>query len=115
MTTLQIAAALFVLGALGGITLFALRLRGTNPPLGLAALHGLAAAAGLVTLAVAVFGDGLTGPPRTAFWLFLVAALGGFALITMHVRGRLLPVPFILVHGGLAATALVILLLHVFA
>lgn len=113
MTTLQIAALLFVLGALGGITLLFLRLRGGNPPLGVAAIHGLVAASALVTLAVAVLGDGLVGPPRTALYVFVVAALGGFALIAMHVKGKLLPVPFVLVHGAVAATGLVILLAHV--
>jgi hypothetical protein len=115
VTTLQIAAALFVLGALGGIGLLVLRLRGSNPPLGFAVVHGLAAAAGLVTLAVAVYGDGLAGAPRNAFYFFLAAALGGFVLVSIHLRGRLLPIPLILVHGALAATGLVILLLHVFA
>ena len=49
MTALTLATILFGLGALGGVTLLGLRLRGGNPPLGLVVVHGLAAAAGLRT------------------------------------------------------------------
>ena len=70
MSALTIAAILFGLGALGGIALFGLRLRGGNPPIALAMVHGLAAAAGLVTLAVAVLGGGLGGLPLVSLILF---------------------------------------------
>ena len=41
MTALTLATILFGLGALGGVTLLGLRLRGGNPPLGLAVVGGL--------------------------------------------------------------------------
>jgi len=112
MTALTIATILFGLGALGGVTLLGLRLRGGNPPLGLAVVHGLAAAAGLVTLTTAVVG-GARGPALVALVLFGVAALGGFVLLSFHLRQKLLPVGLILVHGTVAAAGFVSLLLAV--
>jgi hypothetical protein len=112
MSPLVVATVLFGLGALGGMTLLALRLRGGNPPLGLAAVHGLAAAAGLVTLVVAVAG-GERGPALVSLVLFGMAALGGFFLLSLHLRQKLLPVGLILVHGTLAISGFVALLLAV--
>lgn len=45
--------------------------------------------------------------------LFAVAALGGVFLAYRHFRGESLPVPVAVVHGGVAAVALVILLIAV--
>jgi hypothetical protein len=112
MATLVLATVLFGLAALGGAALLGLRLRGGNPPLGLAALHGLVAAAALVTLLVAVIG-GERGPALVALALFGVAALGGFALLALHLRQRLLPVGLVLVHGAVAVAGFVALLLAV--
>jgi hypothetical protein len=114
MTTLGVAAILFGVGAAGGATLAVLRMRGGNPPLGLAALHGLAAAAGLVTLAIGVFGGGARGAALVSLVLFVVAALGGFAMVAMHLKGKLIPLGLVFAHGALAAAGFVALLLHVF-
>jgi hypothetical protein len=112
MSTLVLAAVFFGLGALGGLMLLGLRLRGGNPPLALAFVHGAAAAAGLVTLTIAVVG-GERGPALTALILFGIAALGGFFLLSFHLRQRLLPVGLILVHGTVAVSGFVALLLAV--
>jgi hypothetical protein len=113
MSTLEIACVLFGLGALGGITLLGLRLRGGNPPLGLAVVHGLAAASGLVTLTIAVL-NGARGSAVLSLVLFGVAALGGFFLLSFHLRKKLIPVGLILVHGTVAVVAFVVLLMAVF-
>jgi hypothetical protein len=112
MSALVLACVLFGLGALGGVTLLGLRLRGGNPPIGLAVVHGLAAAAGLVTLGIAVVG-GERGPALVSLVLFGIAALGGFFLMSLHLRQRLLPVGLILVHGTLAVSGYVALLIAV--
>jgi hypothetical protein len=113
MTTLVLAAVLFGLTALGGAGLLLLRLRGGNPPMGLAAVHGLAATASLVTLVVAVVG-GARGAAVWALILFCVAALGGFFLLSFHLRQRLLPVGVIFVHGTVAFAGYVCLLVAAF-
>jgi hypothetical protein len=115
MTTLHIAAILFALGAIGGVTLAVLRVRGGNPPLGLAAGHGVAAAAGLVTLAIGVLGQGLRGTALVSLVLFGAAALGGFVLVSIHLKGKLIPLGLVLAHGTLAVAGFVALLVHLFA
>ena len=115
MTALQVAAVLFAVAALGGVTMLALRLRGGNPPLGLAALHGLAAAAGLVTLAVGVLGQHEGGAAMVSLALFVVAALGGFVLIATHLKGKVIPLGVVLLHGSLAVAGFAALLVRLFA
>jgi hypothetical protein len=115
MTTLHLAAVFFGLAALGGLTLAVLRVRGGNPPLGLAALHGLAAATGLVTLAVGVLGLHRGGAAMASLILFAVAALGGFVLIATHLRGKVIPLGLVLGHGTLAVAGFVALLVYLFS
>jgi hypothetical protein len=107
----MLVVLLFGVAAVGGIILAALRLKDKPLPMGLALAHGGAAAAGLVVLAVSVLGSGLAAGLPLA--LFLVAALGGFALFSFHLRKKALPIPVMLVHGGVAAVAFVLLLLAV--
>jgi predicted membrane channel-forming protein YqfA (hemolysin III family) len=115
---MQIAAVLFVLAALGGLAMVALRMgQSRNPPTILAVGHGLIAAAGLIRLIYAVFTA--TAPvPQTANWaigVFVVAALGGVGMFTLfHLRGRLLPVWMMLGHGAIAVAGLVLLLLAIY-
>ena len=112
MSTLVIACILFGVGALGGATLLGLRLRGGNPPLGLAAVHGLFVAPALVLLTLAVMG-GERGPALVSLVLFGIAAAGGFVLLSIHLRKKLLPVGLILVHATVAVAGFVTLLLAV--
>lgn len=108
---MAIATALFALAAIIGVAMAALHFRGQTPPRPiLAALHGLFAAAGLVLLMLAVLLTGAGTAAGVALGLFLLAALGGFALLALHLRGRALPNGLILGHGLLAVVAFVILL-----
>jgi hypothetical protein len=115
---MQTAAVLFVLAALGGLTMVGLRLsKKRNPPTFLAIGHGLIAAAGLITLVYTVFTT--TAPvPQMVNWaigVFVIAALGGLGMFTLyHLRGRLLPVWMMLGHGAVAAAGLALLLFGVY-
>ncbi|HLU40218.1 MAG TPA: hypothetical protein VK081_12600 [Planctomycetota bacterium] len=111
---MKLAAILFALAALGGVTLLTLRIRrGANPPLALAAVHGLFALAGVIALGVAVAQTDAGGLPLASLVLFLLAAVGGATLLFgFHLRNRLLPVPIVVGHGMVAATAFVLLLVH---
>lgn len=109
---MMVPIVLFAIAALGGLALVALRLRGENPVLGLAMVHGALAAAGLIALAVPVL-SGRAGPAlRTPLALFVAAALGGFFLLSLHLRKRLLPMGVIAVHALVAVTAFGLLLLR---
>jgi hypothetical protein len=109
---MSIALGLFALAAVGGLIIAILRFRGRPyPPMGLALVHGAAAAAGLVALiALVVHGQG-TSNTKIALVLFVVAALGGFGLFLNHLRKNSLPIWLVIVHALVAVTAFVILLL----
>ena len=109
---MAIALILFAVAALGGLIMASIRLRGSNPPLALALVHGGVAAAGLVALVVAVLHAGAsTSAPRIALALFVVAALGGFVLFATHLRKKNIPVPLMLIHAVVAVGGFVILLI----
>lgn len=112
MTT---AVLLFAIAALGGVVMAIMRLGGRDlPPLGLAIVHGLFAAGGLVALIVALVGSGYTVVTIIALLGFLGAALGGFYLFSLHLKKQALPVPSVLVHGGFAVISFIILLVGVY-
>jgi len=106
-----VAVILFAIAAVGGLTLAAMHLRGQLPKLSIALVHGLFAASGLVVLLIAVIQNGGFGWFGTSLVIFLIAALGGFTLISMHLRGKTLSTPLVLGHGLIAVTAFVILLI----
>jgi hypothetical protein len=85
--------------------------RGRTPPrLQVAAAHGVLAASGLLLLLLAVSSAGFAGPMAVALCIVLIAALGGFTLLSFHLRGRALPNLVVVAHGGLAVIGFVVLL-----
>lgn len=113
---LDIALILFAIAAVGGATMAVLHFRGrAQPPVLLATVHGLLAASGLVALLLAVVRDGLGGLATVALGLFLVAALGGFGLLSFHIRRRAQPGGLIVGHGLLAVAGFLVLLAAAFA
>jgi hypothetical protein len=108
---LSVAAILFAVAALGGIVLAFQHFTGKNRPWFLSIVHGLVAATALVILLAAVLQGGAASPKL--YWslgLFAAAALGGFLLFSMHLRGKPLASPVVLIHGGVAVAAFLILL-----
>ena len=64
---MAIAAILFAIAALGGVIMALIRFSGRDyPPMALAIIHGLFAAAGLIALLVVVFGPGVAILARIA-------------------------------------------------
>jgi hypothetical protein len=110
------ATILFAIAALGGATLATLHFRGRNPlPMPLALLHGALAATALVLLLFAALTQpGFGGLGMAALVIFVIAALGGFYLFSFHLRSQVLPSPVVLIHGGAAVLAFVLLLLYLF-
>ena len=112
---MTVAAILFAIAAVGGVVLAAMRLGGRElPPMALALIHGLFAAAGLVTLILAVVGANASTATIAALVGFLVAALGGFLLFSYHLRRQALPINFVVIHGAVAVISFVILLVAIF-
>ncbi len=107
---------LFALAALGGATLLAIRIMERPIPTALAILHGLIAVAGVICL-ISYISSTSPAPAaaKQALVLFLIAAAGGLYLFTrQHVMKRPFPIPFGIVHGLIAASGFVVLLIHRF-
>jgi hypothetical protein len=109
---MKTAVAIFALAALGGLTLAFVRLTALeNPPTWMALAHGVVAVTAIVSLVVAAAQYGLPLLGKAALALFVAAALGGaFIFANYHLSGLLLPMPLVLLHGGLAVTAFGLLL-----
>jgi hypothetical protein len=108
---LEVAAVLFALAALGGIVLAVLHLKTKGAPIPLALVHGVLAAAGLVLLIIGVTQMASAGTAGVALAIFVIAALGGFVLFSMHLLKKRLPPGLIVVHGLVAVVAFVVLLI----
>jgi hypothetical protein len=110
------AAVLFALAAVGGATLAALHFRGRHPlPMPLALLHGLLAAGGLALLVIAALTEPAFGTlALLSLLIFVIAALGGFYLFSYQLRERPLPSAIVLIHGGAAVVAFLLLLAYLF-
>jgi hypothetical protein len=105
-----VALVLLGIAALGGIILGNWLVAGRRPPTGLALMHGLGGAAGVVALAVAVV-QGLPSPAPFALVGLVIAAIGGGVLfVGFHLRDKPLPIPLTLAHVLLAGTSLILLL-----
>ncbi len=113
---MTLAAVLLAIAALGGVVMAVMRFMGRElPPMGLAIVHGLFAASGLVALLVAVVGANAPTQTNIAAGGFVLAALGGFFLFSFHLRRKALPKPVVLVHGLVAVVSFVLLLIGIFA
>lgn len=104
------AVILFALGAVGGLYL-AVRHRKSQPPsVGVALLHGVLGAAGLVLLILFVLDSG-SNLATLALVLFLLAALGGFVLFARHLKGKQLGTGMIAGHAVVAVVGFLLLLI----
>lgn len=111
-----VAAVLFALAALGGLTMAYMHFRqNRNPPGGLAALHGVLAATALLILIWAVWQAGASTVVAWALGLFVVAALGGFFLVSYHLRDKRLPSPVVVIHALVAVVAFLLLVVGITA
>ncbi len=105
---------LFAIAAVGGLTLAYRKFVGKELPIWLAAFHGIFAAAGLIILAVNVYNDSSNTLMNIALVMFIIFALGGFVLLSYHVRKKAHPIALIGIHGAGAVISFLILLAAVF-
>ena len=113
---MTVAAVLFAVAALGGVVMAAMRFGGRElPPMALALVHGLFAASGLAALILFVMNSTASTLAWVALVGFVIAALGWFMLFSHHLRGKALPVNYVVIHGAGAVLSFVILLAAIFA
>jgi len=103
------AIVLFALAAVFGLVALTAILKNKPTPKPAVFIHGGLAAVAL--LLVIFFVTGSAGPsPIASLVLFVVAALGGFALFAIDMQKKPVPKFLALVHPVIAAIALVLLI-----
>ena len=105
------ALIVVLVGACGGLVLASYVLRGKLAPWAVSLLHALLGASGLILLVAAILtGDGIGTLPVVALCSFLVAALFGFHLASIHYGKRVALKRVVLTHAGFAVTGALLLI-----
>jgi hypothetical protein len=107
---LTYAVVVFAIGALGGLGLASFVLRGRLAPWGLSLLHAALGAIGLILVIYAAASGGIPQAALIALAILIIAALGGFYLASVHLRGTVAPKPVVIVHAGVAVIGFLTLL-----
>lgn len=114
--SMQVAAVLLGIGALGGLIMAGIRFSGKpRPPSSLAMLHGVLAAAGLTLLIYAALTVGIPQLAQVALGVLFLAALGGTAINLLY-HSKMLPLPksWIIGHALAAVVGYLLLLASIF-
>jgi len=114
MQLLLYAILIFLVSAVGGIFMAHRILNGQLAPWLVALVHLLLGATGLVLVLLAVMAGagGVIG--WITFGVLLVAALGGFLMMSMHMRKKVAPSGLVILHGTLGVTGVLLLIGIVF-
>jgi hypothetical protein len=107
---LNYALIVFAIAAVGGLVLAASVLRGRLAPWALSIVHALLGATGLGFLIVMTMRGAATGRVTAALAILVLAALGGFYLASIHLKGRVAPKAVVVVHAGAAVVGFLTLL-----
>jgi hypothetical protein len=105
------ALIIFAIGALGGLTLAGVYvLQGKLAPWELSLLHAALGAIGLLVLLYAALTSGIPGAALAALVILAIAALGGFYLASIHLRGQVAKKSIVFIHAGVAVIGFLTLL-----
>lgn len=105
------ALIVFAIAALGGLTLAGVYvLQGKLAPWALSLLHAALGAIGLLLLIYAALTTGIPGAALAALVILVIAALGGFYLASIHLRGKVAERSIVFVHAGVAVIGFLMLL-----
>lgn len=107
---LTYAVIVFAIGALGGLALASYVLRGRLAPWALSLLHAALGAVGLLLVIYAALTTGISRAAVTALVILAIAALGGFYLASVHLRGEVAKKPVVFIHAGVAVIGFLTLL-----
>jgi hypothetical protein len=113
---LPYALIVFAIAAIGGLTLAAMYvLQGHLAPWALSLLHAALGAIGLLLLIYAALTTSIPGTGLAALVILVIAALGGFYLASIHLRGEVARKPIVFIHAGVAVLGFLTLLAAVIA
>jgi hypothetical protein len=107
---LTYAVIVFAIGALGGLLLASYVLRGRLAPWVVSLLHAGFGAVGLLLVIYSAVTAGISRAAMTGLIILIIAALGGFYLASIHLRGTVAPKPVVLIHAGVAVIGFLTLL-----
>jgi hypothetical protein len=110
---IDVPIVLFAIAAVGGLTLVIMKFSGKGLPWPLVIGHGLFAASGLIVLIINVLQNTQIFLMNLALALFLITAIGGFTVLSFHLRKKKQPNSLILIHGAAAVTSFVLLIIAV--
>ena len=102
MDMLTYAIIIFAIAAVGGVVLALKVFAGQLASWPLSIVHALLGATGLVILIMMVLEGTEGGAITAALGLLLVAALGGFYLVSFHVMQVVAPKNIAIIHAGVA-------------
>lgn len=105
--------ALLALAAILGTVLLAFVLQDKETPKGVVFSHGSLAVAGLILLTIYAFME--SPGPIEAIILLVIAAGGGIIMLIRDLSGKAVPKWLAIVHGLLAVTGFIFLLVFAFA
>ena len=105
------AVVCFLIAAAGGLYMATHIFGGRMPPAAVAVLHGALAATGLVLAILAAVAAGAPDLVKYGAIILLVAALGGFFLLSFHLRKVPHPKGVVVLHALVAVTGVICLLL----
>lgn len=111
---LTYAVIVFAIAALGGVLLASYVLQDRLAPWALSLLHAGLGAIGLLLVIYAAITTGISHAALTALVILVIAALGGFYLASIHVRGQVGPRQVVFIHAGAAVIGFLTLLGVVF-
>ena len=106
---LTYALIVFAVAAVGGLLLASSVLRGRLAPWALSLAHAGLGVTGLVMLIIVVM-KGASGQVSAALGLLVLAALGGFFLASIHLKGQIAPKAIVAVHATVAVAGFLTLL-----
>ncbi len=102
---------LFAIAAVGGLTLGIMKFSGKDLPWSVVIGHGIFAAAGLIVLIIYVLENTNNILMDISLVLFLITAIGGFIVLSFHLRKMKQPDKLILIHGSAAIISFILLLI----
>lgn len=110
---LYIIIILIVITAIFGLSILKNWLTSANTSRNVIYAHGVFAAIALVLLIIYLI-DNPVNNVRISLTLLIVAAIGGFYMFFRDLKGKFSPTWLAVIHGAVAATGLVFLLLMIF-
>lgn len=111
MSLFHVSLIFFAIAALLGVFLLSRVLRNLETPKGISIFHGLMASTGLILLIIYA----CMNQRQDLFIfvaIFVAAALGGIILIFRDLKGKSIPKPLALLHGVLAVSAFVTMIIQ---